>query len=82
MEKALYEIIRLFSFQKGLLTKELAELVGMDRKSLGPYRENLEKDNLIARDKGGHFPTFSFSRDLFFNTGMFGESFVPRVRQN
>ena len=76
METALYEIIRLFSFQNGLLTKELAELVGINRKSLGPYLENLEKNNSIARDKGGYVPTFSFSRDLFFNIGMFGESFV------
>ena len=43
MERTLYEIKRLFSFQNGLLTKEFVELAGMDRKSLGPYLENLGK---------------------------------------
>ena len=31
----------------------------------------------MARDKGEYVPTFSFSRDLFFNIGMLGELFVP-----
>jgi hypothetical protein len=51
----------------------------MDRKSIGPYLENLKKNNLMARDKGEYVPTFWFSRDLFINIGMFGESFVPEL---
>jgi len=43
MERTLYEIIRLFSFQNDLLKKELSGLAGMDRKSLGQCLENLEK---------------------------------------
>jgi hypothetical protein len=35
MERALNEIIRLFTFQNGSITKELAKLVGIKRTSLG-----------------------------------------------
>jgi hypothetical protein len=67
----------LFSFQNSLLKKELAELVSINRNSLGPYLENLKKNNSLARDKDGYVPTFLSSADLTFNIGMFGESFVP-----
>lgn len=51
---------------------------------IGRYKEKIiksisqepGKNNSIARDKGESFPTFSYSRDLFFNIGMRGESFV------
>ncbi len=51
----------------------------MDRKSLGPYLENLKKNNSLARDKGGYVPTFLIIADFTFNIGMFGESFVPEL---
>jgi hypothetical protein len=76
-EMALYEIIRLFSFKNGLLIEELSEMVGMDRKSIRPYLENLKKNKLIIRDKGGYVPANSISSDLIFRTRMFGESFIP-----
>ena len=61
MERALYEIIRLFSFQNDLLTKEPAELVGINKKINRSLSGEPEKNNSIARDKSGYIPTFSFT---------------------
>jgi hypothetical protein len=77
MERALFEIKRLFPIQNGLLPKEFVEFVGITRKSLCPYLENLKKNNSLTTDKGGYVPTFLSSADLTFNIGMFRESFVP-----
>lgn len=79
--RAVYEIIRLYSIKKGITMDELSAIVGMNRKSLRPYTDNLKREKLITHGKNGYLPTQSFVKDLVFNTEIFSESIVQLLKK-
>ena len=80
-EEAIYDIIRLYSISDGISHQRLADLAGLNRKSIRPYIKSLIEKNLISRNEqnGWYVSTESYYQDPVFKTEVFGDSFQYNI---
>jgi len=76
-EEFIFNIIKFYSKKGGILHKEIAEIMEMDRKSIRPYVNRLKQKGLIKKnDIGKYIFINNFYDNPIFNAEVYAQSFI------